>query len=81
MDLFALAKWITHSYNGALNLFYLPPSAKNQHVFNQFDIAEGKQKALIVRPDMHIGLMNDVVDIDMMDNYLNNVVGLSKAIN
>ncbi|HWZ35045.1 MAG TPA: FAD-dependent monooxygenase, partial [Mucilaginibacter sp.] len=81
IDLFTLAKWITQSYNGALNLFYLPPSTKNQHVFDQFEIAEGKKKALIVRPDMHIGLINDVVDIDMMDNYLNNVVGLIKAPN
>jgi hypothetical protein len=29
-----------------------------------------------VRPDMHIGFMNDVVDIDMMDNYLRNVLGV-----
>lgn len=81
IDLFTLAKWITQNYNGSLNFFYLPPSAKNQHVFDQFEIAEGKKKALIIRPDMHIGLINDVVDIDMMDNYLNNVVGLVKALN
>jgi 2-polyprenyl-6-methoxyphenol hydroxylase-like FAD-dependent oxidoreductase len=79
IDLFTLAKWITQNYNGILNLFYLPPSAKNKHIFDQFEIAEGKKKALIIRPDMHIGLINDVVDIDMMDNYLNNVVGLRKA--
>jgi len=79
IDLFTLAKWITQNYNGILNLFYLPPSIKNQLVFDQFEIAEGKKKALIVRPDMHIGFINDVVDIDMMDNYLNNVVGLRKA--
>lgn len=81
IDLFALAKWITQSYNGALNFFYLPPSTKNQHIFDQFEIAEGKKKALVVRPDMHIGFINDVVDIDMMDNYLNNVVGQNKAVN
>lgn len=81
IDLFTLAKWITLSYNGILNFFYLPPSAKNQHIFDQFEIADGKKKALIVRPDMHLGLINDVVDIDMMDNYLNNVVGLMKAEN
>ncbi|MDB5116075.1 MAG: hypothetical protein JWQ79_1567 [Mucilaginibacter sp.] len=78
IDLFTLAKWITQNYGAGLNFFYLPPSAKNAGVFKKFEIKEGKRKALIVRPDMHIGLLNDVVDIDMMDNYLNNVLGLKK---
>lgn len=81
LDLFTLAKWITQNYNGNLNLFYLPPSTKNKHVFEQFEVGESKKKALIVRPDMHIGLINDVVDVGMMDNYLNNIVGLSKTAN
>jgi 2-polyprenyl-6-methoxyphenol hydroxylase-like FAD-dependent oxidoreductase len=75
IDLFTLAKWLTQNYPG-LNFYYLPPSAKNIEVFKTFEIAEGKKKALIVRPDMHIGFLNDVVDIDMMDNYLRNVLGL-----
>lgn len=76
IDLFTLAKWLTQNYPGLINFFYLPPSAKNQQIFDAFEIKEGKKKALIIRPDMHIGLINDVVDIDMMDNYLKNVVGL-----
>ncbi|WP_419700176.1 FAD-dependent oxidoreductase [Mucilaginibacter sp. NFX135] len=79
LDLFTLAKWITQNYTGTLNFFYLPPSAKNQHVFDAFGIKEKQKKAIIVRPDMHIGFINDVVDIDMMDNYLQNVVGFVKA--
>jgi 2-polyprenyl-6-methoxyphenol hydroxylase-like FAD-dependent oxidoreductase len=75
IDLFTLAKWITQNYPG-LNFYYLPPSSKNTEVFSTFEIAEGRKKALIVRPDMHIGFMNDVVDIDMMDNYLRNVLGI-----
>ena len=76
LDLFTLAKWITQNYTGQINFFYLPTSAKNQEIFDAFEIAAGKKKALIVRPDMHIGLINDVVDIDMMDNYLKTVMGL-----
>jgi hypothetical protein len=72
---FSLAKWITQNYNGWLNFFHLPPSIKNQRVFDAFDIREGQSKALIVRPDMHIGFINDVVDLEMMNNYLVNVVG------
>jgi 2-polyprenyl-6-methoxyphenol hydroxylase-like FAD-dependent oxidoreductase len=79
LDLFTLAKWITQNYAGSLNFFYLPPSAKNAEIFKVFEVADEKKKALIVRPDMHIGFINDVVDIDMMDNYLNNVLGLTKT--
>lgn len=75
IDLFTLAKWITQNYPG-LNFYYLPPSAKNTEVFGTFEIGEGRKKALIIRPDMHIGFMNDVVDIDMMDNYLQNIIGI-----
>lgn len=79
IDLFTLAKWITQNYPGMINFFYLPPSAKNTKVFEVFEIKKGQKKALIIRPDMHIGFMNDVVDIDMMDNYLRNIVGISRG--
>jgi 2-polyprenyl-6-methoxyphenol hydroxylase-like FAD-dependent oxidoreductase len=76
MYLFTLAKWITNKYTGILNFFYLPPSGKNVDVFNAFEADPHKQKVIIVRPDMYIGYMNDVVDIGMMDNYLQNVAGV-----
>ncbi|MES2378583.1 MAG: FAD-dependent monooxygenase [Bacteroidota bacterium] len=79
LDLFTLAKWITQNYPANLNFFYLPPSAKNREIFKTFEVSEGKKKALIIRPDMHIGLINDVVDIEIMDNYLHNVVGIKNA--
>ncbi|RYY36698.1 MAG: monooxygenase [Sphingobacteriaceae bacterium] len=80
IDIFTLAKWITQKYQGMINLFYLPPSQKNVEVFTAFDITKIEhKKAIIVRPDMYIGYLNDVVDIDMMDNYLLNVAGLIKA--
>jgi len=75
LDLFTLAKWLTQRYNGIVNFFYLPPSAKNRKVFDVFEMPEGRKKALIVRPDMHIGFINDVVDIEMMDNYLSTIIG------
>jgi 2-polyprenyl-6-methoxyphenol hydroxylase-like FAD-dependent oxidoreductase len=76
MYLFTLAKWITNKYPGVLNFFYLPPSGKNLEVFNAFQVDPHKQKAIIVRPDMYIGFLSDVVDIGMMDNYLQNVTGI-----
>ncbi len=75
-DLFALAKWITQNYPSKLNFFYLPLSAKNQHVFDAFGINANQGLSLIVRPDMHIGFMNDKADMFLMDNYLKNIVGM-----
>jgi len=75
-DLFMLAKWITQNYASVLNYYYLPPSAKNQHVFDAFEIKQNQAKSLIIRPDMHIGFINDKVDMVLMDNYLRSVVGV-----
>jgi len=75
--LFTLAKWITQKYTGILNFFYLPPSGKNLDAFEIFETNPHQQKAIIVRPDMYIGYMNDVVDIGMMDSYLQNVALVS----
>ena len=75
-DLFALAKWITQKYTTQLNFFYLPHSKKNQVVFDAFEIREKQHKAIIIRPDMHIGFINDAIDIVLMDNYLQNIAGM-----
>ena len=76
IDLFALAKWITQQYPGMLNFFYLPKSAKNQPIFDAFEVNEKQGKSLIVRPDMYIGFINDKIDMVLMDNYLRNVIGV-----
>ncbi|MDA9555491.1 hypothetical protein N9R54_04580 [Pelobium sp.] len=72
--LFTIAKWIQLNYK--VQLFYLPPSEKNQSVFDAFQIREGERKTLIIRPDRYIGLINDAIDIDIIDNYLNSVLGM-----
>jgi len=79
--LFSIAKWMTQKYPGMLNFFYLPPSGKNLDVFEAFECNPHQQKALIIRPDMYIGYINDVVDMEMMDNYLQNVVMVSNSLN
>ncbi|QKJ31276.1 FAD-dependent monooxygenase [Mucilaginibacter mali] len=69
-DLFKVARWLTQTYNGSINFYYLPPSEKNQHVFDAFEVGKGRHRSILVRPDMHIGFMNDAVDPDRMDRYL-----------
>jgi 2-polyprenyl-6-methoxyphenol hydroxylase-like FAD-dependent oxidoreductase len=76
MFLFTIARWITLNYQHTLNFYYLPPSGKNTAVFDAFEANPHGQKAIIVRPDMYIGYLNDVVDIGIIDNYLKGVVGL-----
>ncbi|OOQ58591.1 FAD-dependent monooxygenase [Mucilaginibacter pedocola] len=73
--LFSLAKWLTQQYNSGINFFHLPSSSSNQHIFDAFQVRPGHRKAIIVRPDMHIGYLNDMVDMEMMDAYLRDVVG------
>jgi len=75
-DLFSLAKWITQQYPSILNFFYLPQSEKNQQVFEAFEVGKNQGKTLIIRPDMHIGFINDKVDMVLMDNYLRNIAGV-----
>lgn len=70
--LFTVARWIQLNYS--VQLFYLPPSKKNQEVFDAFEIKEGERKTLIIRPDRYIGLIKDAIDIDIIDNYLKNLL-------
>ncbi|MEJ6981034.1 FAD-dependent monooxygenase [Pedobacter sp. P351] len=69
-ELLAIVKWIKLTYPLGLNFFYMPPSKRNQHVFDTFEINENGRKALIIRPDMYIGYMNDIVDIELLNGYL-----------
>jgi len=75
-ELFSLARWITQNYAQTLNFFYLPPSNKNRHVFDAFEVKADQRKTIIVRPDMYIGLIADVVDTATIENYMRNVVGV-----
>ncbi|HEY8783820.1 MAG TPA: FAD-dependent monooxygenase [Mucilaginibacter sp.] len=77
--LFNIARWITVKYSNVLNFFYLPPSGKNLDVFNAFEVNPHLQKSIIIRPDMHIGFINDQVDTVLMDNYLKNIVGIKES--
>jgi len=69
-ELFKIAKWLTQNHTGYINFFYLPPSEKNQEVFDAFEVGKGQHKSILVRPDMHIGFMNDAIDLNRMDGYL-----------
>ncbi|QJD96760.1 hypothetical protein HH214_13215 [Mucilaginibacter robiniae] len=71
-----LTQWLTQNYPDRLHYHHLSPSVKNQQAFNAFEISPGQAKAVIVRPDLYIGLLSDTLDVEILDNYLRNVVGL-----
>jgi len=75
-EIFKIAKWLTQKYNGFVHFYYLPPSAKNEHVFKKFEVGQNQHKSILVRPDMYIGFINDAIDLDRMDNYLKNNAGI-----
>lgn len=74
-SLMALAKWIKLNYPRSLNLYYLPPSERNQNVFYCFEVKDKQKKCIIVRPDMYIGYINDIVDVELVDGYLKDLSG------
>ncbi len=77
-DLFALARWISLNYP-QLNFFYLPFSVKNKPVFDYFELTENQHKAVIVRPDMYIGYLNDTIHVELIADYLEQIAGYFPA--
>lgn len=74
LNLFNIAKWLKANF--PLFLFYLPETENNEHIFSFFNIIKGEKKTLIVRPDRYIGMINDKIDVEIIDNYLSNYLFL-----
>lgn len=66
------ANWLNANYK--LDVYYLPFTEKNANVFQSFEIPKGEKKTVIVRPDRYIGFINDRVELEIIENYLNNVL-------
>lgn len=66
------ANWVKSNYK--LEIFYLPFTEKNTSVFDFFEVIKGEVKTVIVRPDKYIGFINDRVELEIIENYLNNVL-------
>ncbi len=70
--LFNVAKWVQLNFN--VKLFYLPYSEKNEPIFKALGILEKEKRTLIIRPDKYISFVNDILETDIIDNYLRNVL-------
>jgi len=69
-SLFILAQWMKQKYTRYMHLFYLPYSTKNQPVFNAFEVNKDQNKMILIRPDMYIAYMHDVVNASLIDTYM-----------
>ncbi len=78
-SLLAMARFVQLNYPYKLNLYYLPFSKKNKAVFEVFEIPDGRKKCVIVRPDLFIGLLSDLTDIEQIGQYFNDFALLNPS--
>ncbi|WP_304067666.1 hypothetical protein [Pedobacter glucosidilyticus] len=73
-NLFTVSRWMQLNY--PVKLYYLPPSEKNKPLFEFMGIKPDTKRTFIVRPDLYLGLIHDTIDVEVIDNYLKNVLGM-----
>src|SRR5690606_5145635 len=60
-SLFVMGQWVRQTFPRTVHLYYLPYSPANDAVFRAFELEPGNTKMLLIRPDMYIGYMNDII--------------------
>ncbi len=73
-----LGQWIKQKYPQGLHLYYVPYSEKNQALFDEFELTPPRTLAMLLRPDRHIAFMTNSLSIDVLDNYLGEILGLNR---
>jgi len=74
-QLHIVGQWMRRKYPQAMHLYYLPFSSQNQSVFDAFEVKSDGTKTVLIRPDMYIGYINDVLNVGLIDTYMEEVVG------
>ncbi|WP_257658606.1 FAD-dependent monooxygenase [Parapedobacter lycopersici] len=70
-----VGQWMRQKYPREMHLYYLPYSPRNQPVFDAFEIKPDGTKTVLIRPDMHIGYINDMLNVSLIDTYMEEVIG------
>jgi 2-polyprenyl-6-methoxyphenol hydroxylase-like FAD-dependent oxidoreductase len=70
-----IGQWMRQKYPRHMHLYYLPYSPRNQLVFDLFEVKPEGTKSILVRPDMHIGYINDMLNVSLIDTYMEEIVG------
>lgn len=70
-----IGKWIRQKYPREMHLYYLPYSKRNQQVFQAFEVGPANTKIVLIRPDMYIAYINDMLNVSLIDTYMEEVLG------
>jgi len=74
-QLHIIGQWTRQKYPREMHVYYLPFSPQNQSVFDTFEVASEGTKTVLIRPDMYIGYINDVLNVNLIDSYMEGAVG------
>lgn len=74
-QLHIIGRWMKQKYPRGMHLYYLPYSMRNQHLFDAFELKPTGTKMVLVRPDMYIAYMNDILNVNLIDTYMEEIVG------
>jgi len=74
-QLHIIGQWVRQRYPRAMHLYYLPFSPQNQAVFDAFEVKPDGTKSVLIRPDMYIGYINDALNVNLIDTYMEEVIG------
>ena len=70
-----IGQWIRQKYPREMHLYYLPYSDRNQAVFDAFEVKRSNNKIILIRPDMYIGYINDMLNVSLIDTYKEEILG------
>ncbi|MFB2119208.1 FAD-dependent monooxygenase [Parapedobacter sp. 2B3] len=70
-----IGQWMRQKYPREMHLYYLPYSNRNQAVFRAFEVKPTGTKLVLIRPDMHIGYINDMLNVSLVDTYMQEILG------
>ncbi len=70
-----IGQWMRQKYPREMHLYYLPYSPRNQLLFDAFEVKFDGTKSVLIRPDMHIGYINDMLNTSLIDTYMEEVIG------
>lgn len=73
--LHVIGQWMRQKYPRTMHLYYLPYSISNEQVFEAFEIKPNATKIVLIRPDMHIGYINDMLNVSLIDTYMEEILG------
>lgn len=69
-----IGQWMRQKYPREMHLYYLPYSPRNHHLFDTFEVKPDGVKMVLVRPDMYIGYVNDMLNVSLVDTYMEEVI-------